>query len=99
MNYRNPKLLRLASEVECCTHCGARNHGQVVACHSNSQRHGKGMSQKAHDLPAYLCAECHDLLDGRKGSLTRHEKDVMFLDSAFSSWLWLMQSGHLEVRR
>ena len=95
--YRNPRILALASECPKCCHCGRHNDGSIVAAHSNSQRHGKGMGLKAHDLPAYLCQECHDLLDGRMGTLTRFEREQMFLDAAYESWLWLMQSGKLKV--
>ncbi len=97
MSYRNPNLLALAKHAPHCMHCGVSNYGQVVACHSNSQRHGKGTGLKAHDVPAFLCHECHDLLDGRKGTLTRREKDVMFLSAAYDTSVWLFQSGHLKV--
>lgn len=96
-NYRNPTILALAQHAPHCMHCGSSNHGEVVACHSNSLRHGKGTGIKAHDVPAYLCRGCHDLLDGRAGTLTRHEKDVMFLDAAYDSIVWLLQEGHLKV--
>ena len=96
-NYRNPKILALASECPTCCHCGRTNDGTIVACHSNSQRHGKGVGLKAHDLPAYLCRECHDILDGRAGTLTRFERDQLYLESAWESYLWLLQSGHLMV--
>ena len=95
--FRSQTLRDLAAKAPHCFHCGARNRGDVVACHSNSLQHGKGMGQKAHDVPAYLCGECHSLLDGRAGSLTRHEKDVMFLSAAFDSMVWLLQAGYLQV--
>ena len=99
MSYRNPKLLKLASEAPRCMNpvCGKPNSGDIVACHSNSQRHGKGMGLKAHDAPAYLCSECHDYLDGRKGSMCRADRERMFLESAYETWVWLMESGYLRV--
>ena len=99
MNYRNPKLLKLASKAPRCMNpaCGAMNRGQVVACHSNSLRHGKGTGIKAHDIPAYLCDHCHDLLDGRTGGLLRAEKERLFLESVYETWLWLMQDGMIKV--
>lgn len=75
--------------------CGVANQGQVVACHSNSQTMGKGMSQKAHDIPAYLCGLCHDELDGRSGSLTRDEKERMFDKACIKSLVWAFQAGHI----
>ena len=95
--FRCQELRSLASKAPRCFHCGALNTGQVVACHVNSLRLGKGMGQKAHDVPAYLCRECHDLLDGRRGSLTRHEKLVMFLAAAYDSMVWLLQAGWIQV--
>jgi len=96
-NFRNTTILSHAQNAPHCMHCGKVNRGDIVACHSNSLRHGKGTGIKAHDLPAYLCRECHGILDGRMGTLTRHEKDVMFLDAAFDSILWLLQEGYLKV--
>jgi hypothetical protein len=55
------------------------------------------MGLKAHDVPAYLCGYCHDLLDGRAGNLTRAEKSAMFLEAAYESMVWLLQEGHLQV--
>ena len=56
--YRNKKLTQSAKN-ERCVSCGA-NDGTIVWAHSNSQKHGKGMGTKAHDLfGAYLCHECH----------------------------------------
>ncbi len=99
MNYRNPKILAMAKECPRCMACGKANNGTIVACHSNSQRYGKGMGTKAHDLPAYLCAYCHDLLDGReKSNLSRQDREHMFLDAAWWSVLWLLQDGKICVR-
>ena len=95
--FRSQALRDLAAKCPKCMSCGARNRGNVVACHSNSLEHGKGMGQKAHDVPAYLCGDCHDLLDGRAGSLTREEKSAMFLEAAYASMAWLLQEGHLQV--
>ena len=75
--------------------CGMPNHGQVVGCHSNSLRHGHGRGVKAHDAVAYMCNDCHSLLDGRVGNITRDEKEYLFLDAAYNTWVWLMQSGYL----
>lgn len=95
--FRSPDLLRLASVVPHCMNCGVKNAGQVVGCHSNSLEHGKGMGLKAHDVPAFLCGECHDLLDGRAGTLTRFEKEVLYLRTSNASMVWLLQSGYLRV--
>jgi uncharacterized protein YlaI len=104
-NYRNPKLLALAKKAPRCMSCGKPNDGTVVACHSNAQRHGKGMGLKAHDLPAFLCRECHDYIDGRnQRSMTGWDthagyRQQVWADAMFQSFLWLLQEGHLEVTR
>jgi 5-methylcytosine-specific restriction endonuclease McrA len=65
MNYRNRKILDEARHHE-CQYCG-RDDGTIVAAHSNKLEHGKGMGIKAHDVfIAFLCCECHDIVDGRK---------------------------------
>lgn len=96
--FRSPDLLKLASNAPKCMHCSVTNTGQVVGCHPNSLAMGKGMGQKAHDVPAYLCPDCHDLLDGRAEALTRFEKEVLYLRASNASMVWLLQSGHLQVR-
>jgi hypothetical protein len=97
-NYRNPKLLAFAKDAPHCMCCSTPNMGQVVGAHSNKLRHGKGKGIKAHDLVAYLCQLCHDTYDGRiASSLTRDDKDLMFLDAYYASMLWLFQSGRLRI--
>ena len=96
-NFRSQKLRDLAAQCPKCMHCGHPQDGTIVACHSNSQKHGKGIGLKAHDAPAYLCGTCHSLVDGRTGTLTQHEREDMFLGAAYETWVWLMQSGYLQV--
>ena len=71
-NYRNKKLLAYA-RGQSCTMCGVCD-GTIVAAHSNSQAHGKGMGIKAHDYRvAFLCARCHDWYDCRRPSASTRE--------------------------
>ncbi|WP_150721644.1 nuclease domain-containing protein [Pandoraea capi] len=56
----------------------------VVPCHSNEQRHGKGMGVKAHDkytVPG--CAACHAWLD--QGRATKEVKFGTWR-SAYREW-------------
>jgi hypothetical protein len=65
MNWRNKKLTQSAKH-ESCVSCGA-NDSTIVWAHSNSQKHGKGMGIKAHDLfGAYLCHKCHSAFDANE---------------------------------
>lgn len=95
-NFRSERLMALASECPHCMNqsCRAYNIGQIVGCHPNSLRFGKGMGQKSHDLVAYLCGDCHKVLDGAGD---RHELEAMFLDAFYWSTLWLIQANHLMV--
>lgn len=96
-NFRSQALRDLASECEECCFCGAFAPQAIVACHPNSLRYGKGIGMKAEDLVAYLCPECHDLLDGRGGTLTRFEKDCMFLEAFYASMRWAFSTGRIGV--
>ena len=98
-NYRNERLLALAKECPRCMSCGDFNAGDVVAAHSNSQRMGKGIGLKAHDIPAYLCGDCHAIVDGRMESIihNRESRERMWADAVVQTWLWLMQEGMLEI--
>ena len=93
---RVPKLRELAGECETCAFCGAYAPKKIVLAHPNGLKYGKGMGLKAHDLGAYLCPECHSLLDGRTGALTRHERDCMFLEAFYASMLWAFTSGKVR---
>lgn len=62
---RLPKLLRAAKDSPCQA-CGA-DDGTIVAAHGPKSICGGGMGMKPTDLAvAYLCAECHDVVDGRR---------------------------------
>ena len=97
--FRSQKLRDLAKEAPHCMRrtCRVANVGQVVGCHRGGLSHGRGMGHKAHDLVAYLCMDCHDLIDRRTGTLTPEEADQEFLDAYYESNLWLLGSGHMEI--
>ena len=94
--FRSQALRDLAAKCPKCMWCGAPNHGQIVACHSNRLRDGKGMGLKAHDVPAFLCSDCHRIVD-EDGSRSIQEREQMFFEAAFHTWTWLLISGHLVV--
>jgi hypothetical protein len=92
---RSQKLRDAAKDAPRCFACQSPNDGTVIGCHPNGLRYGKGMGQKPHDLLAYCCHSCHNLIDGRAGSLNRQERDEMWLDAFYWSTVWLIQSGRL----
>lgn len=93
--FRSHKLLRHAEDAPMCFACGKANVGDVVACHSNLQRHGKGLGQKASDLTAFMCGSCHDRYDGRVS--TRMSQDD-FNEALISTTLWLLKEGYLVAK-
>lgn len=98
MNYRNPKLLRLARKAPRCFFCGASNQGDVVAAHSNQLRDGHGMGIKSSDARvAFLCSACHFELDNG-ADLTRQERISMFESSHRATMGWLFESGSVVVK-
>ena len=83
MNYRNKRVLAHARDQQ-CQGCGSLD-GTVVAAHSNSQRHGKGMGIKAHDIPAYLCSWCHEFVD-RSRTASNEERQAYWMEAARKSY-------------
>lgn len=97
-NFRSPKLLKLAAEIPCCMVCGADNDGTVVGAHPNGLGFSKGTGIKAHDLVAYMCFKCHNLYDGRELGWDSLQKQQAWDGAFYKTMLWLIQSGHLEVK-
>lgn len=98
--YRNPALLKVAARAPRCFNPWCQfgpyyEQGSIVGCHSNRQRHGKGLNLKAHDLTAFMCHGCHDRLDGRAGDWSEDFQDRVFLEAFFATTLWLMQAEQL----
>lgn len=98
--YRNRKLLDLAREAPYCFRCRTFNVGQVVGAHSNSQAMGHGMGIKAADVPAFLCNECHDIVDGRRlvNGMTKEQREGEWAIAAARSMRWVLEE-HPEVFR
>jgi hypothetical protein len=65
--------------------CCCRDIATVVPCHSNQNRHGKGMGHKADDkftVPG--CRACHSEIDQGK-RFTKEEKFSIW-DAAYARW-------------
>ena len=92
--YRSQKLRDAAKLVPHCMNpdCHAVNDGGVVLAHSNHLRDGKGRGLKAHDVPCYLCMDCHNELDTRPNQDTER----MRLETVYDSTVWCLQEGVLK---
>ena len=100
MTYRYKKLLAYAKESPHCMFCGAENHGQIVAAHSNQQKHGHGTGHKSADcLTAYVCGDCHDIIDGRSKAKEhdRQSRIEMHADAFYKTVLWLFETGRIKT--
>ena len=92
MNWRSKKLTQSA-KYESCVSCGA-DDGSIVWSHSNSQKHGKGMGIKAHDLfGAYLCHKCHGMLD--RSTLDNFVKQDWFIVQWEKSMIIACEKGYI----
>jgi hypothetical protein len=64
--------------------------GEIVAAHSNHQRHGKGRSLKAHDIAvAFVCGVCHDVIDGGDNHLDKHSRDTLWHLAVVNTLVWV----------
>ena len=99
--FRSRRLLDLAAECPCCMSCGGGRAGEMVGCHSNALEDGHGAGLKAHDLTAFCCRRCHDIIDGRRSAdaplLSHQERAAMFYRAYYRTTVWLFQAGHLQV--
>lgn len=97
MIYRSQKLLKLANECEKCCSCGAPNHGQIVAAHSNQLRDGKGRGIKAHDFRvAFICDLCHYRIDQGK-ELSKEERVKLWEEAHRKTIEWLFLNNHIKI--
>jgi hypothetical protein len=84
------KAYRDSARGEQCTantHVCNYNRETTVLAHFNTG--GKGMGLKDSDLSAgYCCSSCHDLLDGRTGSISQEDK-----------WFYMFRSNVRTIHR
>lgn len=69
----------------------------VVWCHSNLQRHGKGVGLTAHDcFGCFGCYRCHHEIDHGQ-AMPREMKEQAMQLGMDRSLLWLWKHGLLKV--
>jgi len=96
MSFRSKKLLD-AAEGQPCVLCGSV--GTTVSAHVNSVALGKGTGIKAPDYYAvHLCQVCHDLYDGRRGKLTKKEKEDLWTTAFIRTVARWFTSGLIQVK-
>lgn len=83
-------------EAPICFRCFRDNDGTVVGCHSNSIYDGHGTAQKAHDLLAYMCNDCHKYVDTHWKQPGVQES---FYRAVYESSVWLLSTGGLITRK
>lgn len=94
--WRSKKHLKNVASLPCQI-CGL--DGQTQAAHSNMAIHGKGRGIKASDIyTAALCFACHHDIDAGH-SLTKEQKQTMFLDALKRTWAELQKRDLLPVDR
>jgi formate-dependent nitrite reductase cytochrome c552 subunit len=98
--YRSQKMKDLADECPRCQSCWKPKDGTIVGAHIPFGK-DKALGQKPSDIVAFLCADCHDIVDGRafSRSYTKEQRLAIWSDALWWSVLWMLQSGHLEVRK
>jgi hypothetical protein len=82
---------KLAKQVPYCMGCKKGNPDSNLIClaHSNQLKDGRGFAHKSLDeCGAYLCHECHDYVDGRKGGWSESMKNAYFNMAAKRSREW-----------
>lgn len=98
MTHRDRRLLDLAHDAPCMLRLGVKGCGvnKSVPCHSDMQRHGRGVGHKSHDCLAVAgCPACHFHFTreylGREG----YEAAWQAAMERYQVWLW--QNEKLKV--
>ena len=80
-----------------CANCN-RQDGTIVADHNNELALGRGAGFKTKDfLVAYLCHECHDHHEGRRGNLSREERRALWNRAYAVTVSWWFRDQRVKV--
>ena len=100
MTFRSRKLLDVCHAAPCfllLSECGCSRDASVP-CHSDSQRHGRGIGHKSGDQYAVPgCPPCHALFT--RAHLGREGYDQAWLRAHERYLTWLWENGKLEVAK
>ena len=80
--------LRVAAQLYDCVLC-EKDKRHTIPAHCNGVK-AKGIGEKAKNyLIAYVCSDCHDLIDGRAGKLTKAAKRALWNEAYWLTvWIW-----------
>src|SRR3990167_7538430 len=100
MTFSSRKLLDVCHAAPCfllLSECGCSRDASVP-CHSDSQRHGRGIGHKSGDQYAVPgCPPCHALFT--RAHLGREGYDQAWLRAHERYLTWLWETGKLEVAK
>lgn len=100
MTHRNRALLDIAHEAPCFLLLGAKGCGEYpsVPCHSDLQRHGRGVGHKSHDALAVSgCPACHAVFTREHLGRVGYEEAWRMAHERYTVWLWT--EGKLRVAK
>jgi hypothetical protein len=89
--HRDRKLLDLAHEAPCMLQLGVVGCGadKSVPCHSDMQRHGRGVGCKSHDCLAVPgCPACHAVFTRAHLGQDGYEEAWAHAMARYLVWLW-----------
>lgn len=95
------KFRELAKQCPECMLCGLENPNGDLLClaHSNRLEDGRGYGFKSNDLfGAFLCHNCHMMVDGIKGNLSKFEKRKKHNEAWQKSVRWLIEQNFITLR-
>tara|TARA_Y100000361_G_scaffold29994_1_gene24790 strand:+ start:499 stop:804 length:306 start_codon:yes stop_codon:yes gene_type:complete len=95
------KFRELAKICPHCMSCGLENPNGDLLClaHSNRYEDGRGYGHKSDDLfGAFLCHNCHMMVDGQIGKLDRFEKRQKHNQAWQKSIRWLIRENLITLR-
>lgn len=95
------KFRELAKQCPECMLCGLENPNGDLLClaHSNRLEDGRGYGFKSNDLfGAFLCHNCHMMVDGIKGNLSKFEKRKKHNEAWQKSIKWLIEQNFITLR-
>ena len=98
MTHRDRRLLDIAHDAPCMLRLGAAGCGSnpSVPCHSDMQRHGRGIGHKSHDCFAVPgCPACHALFT--RAELGREVYESVWRKAYEKYQVWLWSEGRVRA--